>query len=83
MKVLYDKYDDDRYKSEDKKRYCPLCKVNGSDDLTDHLFNCCPSEEAQRLTNLAIGKFDTTPLSDITLQHPSSHSFGAISYDIE
>ena len=75
MKVLYDKYDDDRYKSEEKKRFCPLCKENGSDDLTDHLFNCCPSEEAQRITNLAIGKFDATPLSDITLQHPNAETF--------
>ena len=77
MKVLYDKYDDDRYKLEDKKRYCPLCEVNGSDDLTDHLFNCCPADEAQRITNLAIAKFDNTPLSDITLQHPNSKSFKA------
>ena len=75
MKVLYDKYDDDRYKLEEKKRYCPLCTVIGNDDLTDHLFNCCPASEAQRISNLAIAKFDNTPLSYITLQHSNAEFF--------
>jgi hypothetical protein len=75
MKVLYDKYDDDRYKMEEKKRFCPLCTASGNDDLTDHLFNCCPSVEAQRISNLAIEKFDRTPLSYFSLQHRNAESF--------
>jgi len=75
MKVLYDKYDDDRYKAAEKKRHCPLCTISGSEDLTDHLFNCCPAEEAQRISNLAIEKYDKTPLSNITLQHSNADTF--------
>ena len=74
MKIIYDKYDDDRYKKDEKRKFCPLCCIDGEEDLTDHLFRCS-SIEAQRVVNLTKQKFELTPLSAIASQHPNATQF--------
>ena len=65
-KIMFDKYDDDRYKTDEHIRGCPLCNTSGATiahiDSTGHLF-CCQNPEAQAIAQRAINEFDRTPFT--------------------
>jgi len=61
VKTLYDKYDDDLYRTDDGTQYCPLCQVGKN--TTEHLYSCS-HQDVVAMVNIANMLQQRTPVPE-------------------
>ena len=61
IKTLYEKYDDDLYKTDDNIQYCPLCQVEKN--TTEHLYSCS-HQDVVAMVNIANMMQQRTPVPE-------------------